>query len=66
MELNIQADMKTKNGKKLKVKTLVDSGYTCIVKNIDDGLQFLFPFSFYLLSFFISCLFSIFRTRVRV
>jgi len=36
------------------------------VKNIDDGLQFLFSFSFYLLVFFISRLFSIFRTRVRV
>ena len=36
------------------------------VKNIDDGLQFLFSFSFYLLVFFISHLFSIFRTRVRV
>ena len=24
----MQADMKMKNGKKLKVKTLVDSGYT--------------------------------------
>jgi len=36
------------------------------VKNTNDGLQFLFLFSFYLLVFFISCLFSIFRTRVRV
>ena len=27
-ELNIQANVKTKNGKKLKIKTLVDSGCT--------------------------------------
>jgi len=26
-ELNMQANVKTKNGKNLKVKTLVDSGY---------------------------------------
>ena len=37
-----------------------------IVKNIDDGLQFLFSFSFYLLVFFISRLFFIFRTKGRV
>jgi len=36
------------------------------VKNMDDGLQFLSPFSFYLLVFFISHLFSMLRTRVRV
>ena len=36
------------------------------VKNMNDGLQFLFPFSFYLLVFFISHLLSMFRTRVRV
>ena len=29
-ELNVQADMKIKNSKKLKVKVLVDSKYTCI------------------------------------
>ena len=27
-KLNVQANIKTKNGKKLKVKALVDSGYT--------------------------------------
>jgi len=27
-ELNMQADVKMKNGKKLKLKALVDSGYT--------------------------------------
>jgi len=27
-ELNVQANMKTKNSKNLKVKVLVDSGYT--------------------------------------
>ena len=46
------------------VEALLDSGV--IVKNIDDRLQFLFPFLFYSLVFFISRLFSIFRTRVRV
>ena len=35
-ELNMQADMKTKNGKKLKVKALVDSG--CIHIGIDEQL----------------------------
>ena len=29
-ELNVQAKVKTKNGKNLKVKALVDSGYTYI------------------------------------
>ena len=28
MELNVQANVKTKNGKKLKIKALVDSRYT--------------------------------------
>ena len=35
-ELNIQADVKTKNGKKLKVKALVDSG--CIHMGINKQL----------------------------
>ena len=29
-ELNVQADVKTKNGKKIKVKVLVNSRYTYI------------------------------------
>jgi len=33
-ELNIQAEVKTKNGKKLKVKALVDSG--CAHTGIDE------------------------------
>jgi len=35
-ELNIQANIKTKNGKKLKVKTLVDS--RCMHTEIDEQL----------------------------
>jgi len=35
-ELNVQADVKTKNGKKLKVKALVDS--RCIHTGIDEQL----------------------------
>ena len=35
-ELNVQANVKTKNGKKLKVKALVDSG--CIHTGIDEQL----------------------------
>ena len=35
-ELNVQADIKTKNGKKLKVKALVDSG--CTHTGIDEQL----------------------------
>ena len=35
-ELNMQANIKTKNGKKLKVKTLVDSG--CMHTGIDEQL----------------------------
>ena len=35
-ELNVQAEVKTKNGKKLKVKTLVDSG--CTYTGIDKQL----------------------------
>jgi len=35
-ELNVQADIKTKNGKKLKVKALVDSG--CIHMGINEQL----------------------------
>jgi len=35
-ELNVQANVKTKNGKKLEVKVLVDSGYTHI--GIDEQL----------------------------
>ena len=35
-ELNVQADMKTKNGKKLKVKTLVD--FECIHTGINEQL----------------------------
>ena len=34
--MNVQADIKTKNGKKLKVKTLVDSG--CTHTGIDEQL----------------------------
>jgi len=50
-ELNMQADMKTKNSKKLKVKTLVDSGctYTGINKQLvkDRRIQMkLINFSF--------------------
>jgi len=35
-ELNVQVDVKTKNGKKLKVKTLVDS--RCIYTGINEQL----------------------------
>jgi len=35
-ELNMQANIKTKNGKKLKVKALVDSG--CMYTGIDEQL----------------------------
>jgi len=35
-ELNMQANVKTKNGKKLKVKALVDSG--CMYTGIDEQL----------------------------
>jgi len=35
-ELNVQADIKTKNGKKIKMKTLVDSG--CTYTGIDEQL----------------------------
>jgi len=60
---NMQADVKTKNGKKLKVKALVDSG----VKIVDGGLYFIFSFHFILLYFTFTFTFSIFRTtRVRV
>jgi len=35
-ELNVQADIKTRNGRKLKVKALVDSG--CTHTGIDEQL----------------------------
>ena len=47
----MQADMKTKNRKKLKVKVLVDSRCTHTgVKIADDGLYFIFSFHFILFS----------------